>query len=36
MLATLICRDMPRLRLPAIAANAAFIGYGAESQLFRC
>ncbi len=32
-LATFVCRDMRRLRLLALAANAAFIGYGASAQL---
>jgi len=32
-LATFICRDMRRLRLLALAANAAFIAYGAVAQL---
>jgi len=32
-LATFICRDMRRLRLLALAANAAFIAYGALAQL---
>jgi hypothetical protein len=32
-LATFVCRDMRRLRLLALAANAAFIGYGAAAQL---
>jgi hypothetical protein len=32
-LATFVCRDMRRLRLLAMAANAAFIGYGAAAQL---
>jgi hypothetical protein len=32
-LVTFICRDMCRPRLLALAANAAFIGYGAATQL---
>jgi hypothetical protein len=32
-LATFFCHDMRRLRLLALAANAAFIGYGAAAQL---
>lgn len=32
-LATFVCRDMRRLRLLALAANAAFIAYGATAQL---
>jgi len=32
-LAAFICRDMRRLRLLALAANAAFIAYGALAQL---
>jgi fatty acid desaturase len=32
-LATFVCRDMRRLRLLALAANAAFIGYGTAAQL---
>jgi hypothetical protein len=33
-LATFICRDMRRLRLMALAANVAFIGYGAVAQIW--
>lgn len=32
-LATFVCSDMRRLRLLALAANAAFIAYGASAQL---
>ena len=32
-LATFACRDMRRLRLLALAANAAFIAYGAAANL---
>jgi hypothetical protein len=32
-LATFVCRDLRRLRLLALATNAAFIGYGAAAQL---
>jgi hypothetical protein len=32
-LATFVCRDMLRLRLLALAANAAFIGYGTSAEL---
>jgi hypothetical protein len=32
-LATFVCRDMRQMRLLALAANAAFIGYGAAAQL---
>lgn len=32
-LATFVCRDMRRLRLLALAANAAFIAYGASAAL---
>ena len=35
-LATFICRDMRRLRLLALAANAAFIGYGLQRSCCRC
>jgi len=31
-LATFVCRDMRRLRLLALAANAAFIGYGTADR----
>jgi hypothetical protein len=33
-LATFICSDMRRLRFAALAANAAFIAYGALAQLW--
>jgi hypothetical protein len=32
-LATFVCRDMLRLRLPALAANMAFIGHGLGAVL---